>query len=123
MHKFIDHINGKSILYNYDNNNRLTAFRGYKNDEMYNEFSSTLVYNDKGKLSGQFYYVNFEDFNIETADVFYHYNYRSDDKLSSVVLETYLSHGRENLYYDDFDRLSGKSYSYYNRSDTIQAVL
>ena len=58
IYKYIDHINGKTQLYKYDANNRLTDIINYDSNEYETETATSISYNDKGDVSSVHNYFN-----------------------------------------------------------------
>ncbi len=109
VHQFTDYLNGKVSKYKYDANDRLIFSMEYDIDDPLREYSSDIVYDDKGlvysvkqtispTINGLIFKSNFQ----------YFYNYNTDDSIKRFSVYTDMGNGGENYNYDDYRRVSSK---------------
>ena len=121
VNRFTDHTIGKNTLYRYDTNGRLVSIVEYDEGALpaYQEFKTTLSYNDKGQLGLQTHYLNNPDEDaLKTWSFSYSYTYNSDGSIKKRTLSTSTANGQETFGYDDYDRLIGKQFVGYLTSNT-----
>ena len=82
IYKYIDHINGKTQLYKYDANNRLTDIINYDSNEYETETATSISYNDKGDVSSVHNYFNaLSSGTLSPVTNYYIYGYHPDGRL------------------------------------------
>ena len=110
VHKLADYLSGRTTVYTYDANNRLTGFVEYENDELYHYYSGTLSYNDKGQLSATNEYINFSNgaAGIDGANVYHFYSYKEGGALELENVTTPKTSGSTTYTYDVYNRVTKK---------------
>ena len=116
LYKFINNINGKTTVYKYDENNRLSSYAEYDNDEEIYRYYSRCAYDNKGQLIGLSFGI---DNSINTlAKVSYSYTYSNDGLLTQTVANSSAGQIVSDYVYDEFYRIGEKHYSFYDRNST-----
>ena len=116
VHQYTDYISGKTTLYQYDNDRRIIGFIEYSTDGGYHNYSQEISYNDQGQLYTTRYKYDYayNTLNTTSASISYSRFYLSDGRISKVSFDSTAADGDETFIYDNYNRLSGKSYYYYN---------
>lgn len=118
IYKVVNLIENKETVYTYDTSQRLIGYWESNANQNYGDFSSTITYNDKALVSGvgyKFTYSNSDENYSE--ELSYHYNYNSNDMISSVSSYYNVGQFTQTFAYDDFNRVTG--YSLYHTVDSI----
>lgn len=114
LYRYDNLLTGKSIIYKYDTAGKLTNFIEYDTVEMVNKFSSTVYYNDEGKVDALFYSIDYSfGTGIIDHDVFYYHTYLSDGSLESYFVDTGVTNGEIDYNYDTYKRVTSKVYDFY----------
>ena len=119
LYRYDNLLTGKSIIYKYDTVGKLINFIEYDIDDMINEFSSTMFYNDEGNLSSLFYTLDYA-FGSGTADhsIHYYHAYTTEGSLNYYSVDTNVTNGKIDYNYDTYMRVTSKVYDFYVKSDS-----
>ncbi|MBQ8380701.1 MAG: RHS repeat-associated core domain-containing protein, partial [Clostridia bacterium] len=114
VYKFINHTNGKTTAYKYDDTDKLTGFYEYATADSYHDFSAEFLYDRAtGRLSSsQFDVDHLNGSSQAPASWSYSYLYEDDGTLSRTYFYTEAGTGQESFSYDDFDRISSKTFTH-----------
>ncbi len=113
-------LTGKSTAYKYDTDGKLVAFVEYDTGDFTNEFSSTMFYNDEGKIDLLWYTIDYSySGGTDDHDFRYFYSYNPDGSLDSYDVTARNVSGSISYSYDVFKRLDGKVYHYGNYTNTV----
>ena len=121
LYRFENLLSGKNTVYKYDTAGKLIAFIEYDGDEMVNEFSSSMYYNDEGKLQMVWYSLDYS-FASGTADHSpnYFYSYNPDGSLKNTNVDAVTATGNIQYSYDSYNRLTGKTSDFYLTADSTK---
>ncbi len=121
LYRFENLLSGKNTVYKYDTAGKLIAFIEYDGDEMVNEFSSSMYYNDEGKLQMVWYSLDYS-FASGTADHSpnYFYSYNPDGSLKNTEVDAVTATGNIRYIYDTYNRLTGKTSDFYLTADSTK---
>ena len=116
-----DLISGRSTSYIYGTDGKLSRFVEYDSNTNINKYSSSLSYDEEGRLNIVWNTVDY--FHPSgVSDYVFAYNYTYDDgdgSLNYVTLHYGNSSGTIDYTYDGFRRLSQKVYHYGNYTNTV----
>ncbi len=118
--RFDNLLTGKSISYKYDMDNRLVNYVEYDTDDMVNNFSSTIFYDENSKPSSVFYTMDYY-FGSEVTDFDIHYYHAFNDyegTLNYFTVDTATTGGDIDYNYDGFNRVDEKIYDFYVDGDS-----
>ena len=114
MLRFVNLLTGKSISYQYDDDNRIVGYTEYDTDDMVNTFSSTIFYNENSQPSSVFYSIDYYAGSAAfNTDIHYYHAYNdSDGTLDYYQVNTGTATGKIDYIYDGFKRLEEKVYDF-----------
>ena len=83
LYEYKDNVSGKTVIYKYDFDKRLSSISEYDNDNVYYGFQNSVEYNEEGNLSKTLYSINhYNGTNVNNTFWSYNYRYTGDGKLS-----------------------------------------
>jgi len=120
LHSVTDVREGSVTVYTYDNDNRLAEWGEYSTEDYKNNFSSSLTYDDKSRISHQVYNINYcVGSTNNTAYSNYSYYYKADGKISYVSISGDGDTITNSYSYDELDRVlsitNSTSGGFYNK--------
>ena len=118
LYKFIDHINGKTTVYKYDCNGRITDSAEFDSDEYLNVFSTRVLYDDE-EVSAVYYYLDhLNGTRVDATQWNISFTYEHDGVLTESRIQTALTTGSDVYTYDDYDRVTSISKVHYLNSNS-----
>ena len=107
LYEYKDNVSGKTVIYKYDFDKRLSSISEYDNDNVYYGFQNSVEYNEEGNLSKTLYSINhYNGTNVNNTFWSYNYRYTGDGKLSHVDISTAQNNVTEEYTYDSYGRVS-----------------
>ena len=124
LYRFDNKLTGTSIIYRYDTNRRLVGYVEFDVATNTNKFSATILYGENAQVSDISYAMDYMS-RAESASctISYQFIYDGDGTLRDYMLESDAVSGVVNFIYDDFKRISTKTYDFsYSNSTTNKFV-
>lgn len=119
LYRYDNLLTGKSVIYKYDTAGKLTNFIEYNTADMVNEFSSTIFYNDEGKIDSLFYTLDYSHATgTADHDIHYFHAYKTDGSLNYYTVDTGVTNGQIQYNYDTYKRVTGKVYDFYVKNNS-----
>ena len=118
--QFDNLLTGKSQVYKYDVDKRLVGYMEFDTDEMSNEFSSSILYNDKSQVSMVSYRMDYgHSTGVSCFNLSYYHSYNNEDgTINYYSVTTDETNGDIDYNYDGFKRLTSKVYDFWLKSDS-----
>ena len=115
MSNFVNLLDGTGIYYKYDDSNRLISYVEYNTDDMVNEFSSSIFYDEKSRPFSVSYAMDYYAGESALQSwIWYYYNYNEfDGTLKEYSVTTNTTGGSIKYSYDGFKRVNQKTYNFY----------
>ena len=109
LYRFENRLTGKSIVYQYDINKRLTSYMEYSTADAAQEFYATILYDDKSRVSQTKYGITYtRSTGVFSSEILYEFGYTDEGAVASYSLSVGPTTGTITYAYDDFDRLTEK---------------
>ena len=114
LHKVEDVRNSKTVVYNYDKNQRLIFASEYNNSDMYSDFTANVDYDDMGNVDFLNYMLAYSvGTQVYDKNFYYYYYYDDIQRIESERLTLGSSIYADTSYvYDKMQRLSGLTLNY-----------
>ena len=118
--QFDNLLTGKSQVYKYDVDKRLVGYMEFDTDEMSNEFSSSILYNDKSQVSMVSYRMDYgHSTGVSCFNLSYYHSYNNEDgTINYYSVTTDETNGDIDYNYDGFKRLTSKVYDFHLKSNS-----
>ena len=112
LYRFDNLMSGKTLIYNYDGNQRLTGYSEFNTADMSADFSAAIQYNDKSQVEFALYQFDYSlSSNALIAhNLEYQYTYSEDGVVSEVELTTAGNSHSFTYGYNDYGWATQKTY-------------